>query len=79
MASALVKRTTSRTSNTKTSRTRDDPRNTKRQLNASLVVCTPVSVCCTNEQLFQATGWHSFIILLLKSVCGSDHFAAKKC
>ena len=78
MASALVKRTTSCTNNIKTSRTREDPRNTKRQLNASLVVCTRVSICCTNEQIFHATGWHSFIILLLKSVCGSDHFAAEK-
>ena len=37
-----------------------------------------VSVCCTNEQIFLATGWYSSIVMLSKSMCGLDHFAAKK-
>ena len=77
LASALVKRTTSRT-NVKTSRLRGDSRNTKRQLNASLTKCMRVSVCCTIKQIIYGTERHSFIVLVLKSVCGSHHFAAEK-
>ena len=40
--------------------------------------CACVSVWCANKQQFQATGRHSFILLVLKSVCGSHHSAAKK-
>ena len=78
MVSALVV-WPSRT-NVQTSRTRDDPRNTKRQLNASITVCMRVSVCCTNKQnlVFRALGRHSFIALLLKSVCHSYQFGAEK-
>ena len=43
---------------------RDDPRNTKQQLNASITLCMRLSVYWTDKQTFHATGWHSFIVLV---------------
>ena len=57
---------------------RDDPRNTKQRLNASITLCMRLSVYCTDKQTFHATEWHSFVVLVFKSVCASHHFAAEK-
>ena len=44
----------------------------------SRCACVHVSVCCTNKQIFHALGWDSFIVLVLKSVCGSHYLEAEK-
>ena len=58
------------------------PRNTKQQLNASITLCMHVSVC-TDKQTFHATGRHSFIVLVFKSVyvsrSGRNGTLAPKC
>ena len=76
MASALVKRTTSRTNNSKTSRTRDDPRFAKQQLNASLVVYRCARVCLFAAQMNKCfmprdgIFLSSEISVLFRSFCG---------